>query len=85
MQHDLAALQVSLSQLALILHQLRVIRGLGLQGGQLVFGGREFAAGQVLLQLCDGSGTRLLDLIDGRWRALAGAQQQGKCGQEHIT
>jgi hypothetical protein len=34
-RYDLAALQVGLGQLALVLHPLRVVRGLGLQGGQL--------------------------------------------------
>ena len=37
-----------------LFNPLRIIRRLGLQGAQLVFSGREFAAGQVLLQLCDG-------------------------------
>jgi hypothetical protein len=40
--------------LALVLLKGLIVGRFGLQGGQLVFGGGQFAAGQTLLQLCDG-------------------------------
>jgi hypothetical protein len=41
--------------LALVLLKGLIVGRFGLQGGQLVFGGGQFAAGQTLLQLCDGA------------------------------
>ena len=76
LQHDLAALQVGFGQLTLVGLKCRVVGRLGLQCGQLVFGGGQFAAGQVLFQLRDGRSPRIRSLGGSGRRTLAGAQQQ---------
>lgn len=74
LQHDLAATQIRFGKLPLVLLKGLIVGGFFLQSGQLVFGSGQFAAGQALLQLCDGRSPRIGDFSHRR-RTLAGAQQ----------
>jgi hypothetical protein len=79
LQDDLAAAQIGFGQLTLVGLQARIVGCLGLQGGQLIFGGGQLVAGNVLLQLLPGI------RLGRRGRLLGGALAQAARNRENAA